>query len=167
VLTIELYAKYKQHYTDDEICKIADCTRKELKAFKEHHRILMPSMIPDHLLKKAKALDIHPDTVLWRMKNKRWTMYDACTTPKETPVLTKEQFDEAKSKYGLHPSTIYRRMERGMSMEEALTTPNTHHKRKSLQRFMQELTMSELMERFQETGEDVSVYEFIEDLRKS
>jgi hypothetical protein len=167
MLTLELYAKYKKNFSDDQICKIAECSRKELAAFKAQHRILTPSLIPEHLLKKAKDLDIHPDTILWRMKNKKWSLEEACTIPKETPTLTSEQVKEAKEKYGLHPSTIYRRMERGMSLEEALTTPNTYHKRKSLHRFMQELTMSELMGKFQEANKEVSVYEFIEELRNS
>jgi hypothetical protein len=167
-----LYAKYKkQSYTDDQICILADISRSDLANFKDKHRLVTLRLIPEHLIKKAESLGIHPDTVMWRIKNKRWSVEEACTTLKETPIVTTEALDKAKKKFGLHPSTIYRRMARGMGLEEALNTPSKAKrgreiKKKNLPTFMREMKMSYLVKIYREKYKDMSVYEFLEELRK-
>lgn len=157
MLTPTLYKIYKiRGYTDQQICTLARVKRSELKKFK-------PS-IPAHLMKKAEQLGLHQDTVKWRMRVKHWTAEQACTTPKETTV-TMEQLKEAKRKLGLAPSTIYRRIARGMEVEQALTTPSRRKKRPSTTAYMQNMSMKELVKKYKR--EDVSVYEFIEGLRNA
>jgi hypothetical protein len=162
MLTQELYKTYKARgYTDQQICRLAGIKRSELAKFKPK-----PVEIPSHLMKKAQELGIHPDTVKWRMEVKHWTAEQACTTPKEESTVTMEQLKKAKRKYGLAPSTIYRRIARGMDVEQALTTPSNRKKRPSTTAYMQNMSMRELVKKYRYgKNADVSVYEFIEGLR--
>jgi hypothetical protein len=163
-----MYDRYKKRgYTDDQICILEDISRNDLAKFKDKHRILTARMIPDHLLKKAESLGIHPDTVIWRMKHKKMDMWEACTTPKEEKTVTQTQLDEAKEKYGLAASTIYRRIKKGMSVEDALNTPNNYHTTKSLPKFLQDIKMSDLVKLYRQNKKDVSVFEFVEELRRN
>lgn len=126
MLTQRLYNTYKARgYTDEQVCTLAGVPRSALKKFKPKK-----NDVPPELMKKAADLGIHPDTVKWRMDNKHWTAEVACTTPKDESTVTMEQLREAKRKYGLHPSSIYRRLERGMDLEQALTTPSIRKKKR-------------------------------------
>ena len=169
MLTLTLYKTYKARgYSDQQICRLAGVTRSDLRKFKPKTVKPEPEKIPFHLMKKAKELGLHPDTVRWRMENKHWTAEQACTTPKEDSTVTMEQLKEAKKKLGLAPSTIYRRIDRGMDLEQALTTPSNRKKRPSTTAYMQNMSMKELVKEYKKGNDkEVSVYEFIEGLRNA
>lgn len=124
MITKELYITYKARgYSDQQIILLTGCTKKDLKKFKTY---TTRKEIPAPLMAKAKELGLHPDTVRWRMDVKHWSVEKACTEPKEEPRFTMEQLKKAP----VHPTTVYRRVEKGWDPERALTEQSSRKKKR-------------------------------------
>jgi hypothetical protein len=166
-LTKALYLAAKQDKKRDwEIRLDYGLTKEELQEFKQKEGLLRKP-IPQHLRQQAQELGLSKDAVYWRMEVKGWTMEEACTTPKDKPLVTQKQLKQARKKHGLTPSTIYRRINRGWTVEAALNTPNLYKNRKDIQAFMRSMTMDELIKAYRKKKQpDVSVFQYIEELRE-
>ncbi|CAM3734107.1 hypothetical protein [Mesobacillus zeae] len=123
MLTRKLYKLYRrQGYNDKQIMILADCTRRDIR----HVREAFEKEIPKHLLDKAKALGLSSDAVKWRISVKKWSAEEACTIPKQEKAFTMEELNNAK----VHPATVYKRIARGWSRDQALNTPGRREKKR-------------------------------------
>jgi hypothetical protein len=130
LLTKELYLKYRSRkLTDKQISRAVDVNLSKLRRLKIEWGITLGLKIPPDLKEKADALGLHQDTIRYRMKHMEMTLEEACTTPNMKKRISYELLQEAKEKHGIHPSTVYRRMDRGYSLEDALK-PNIYNAKK-------------------------------------
>lgn len=164
-LTKTIYREEKSSGKNDwEIRLDYKMSKEELQQFKIKNRLTRPK-IPDDLLAKSQELGITKDAVFYRYMVKGWSLEEACSTPKDIPLISTKKLKKACKELSINPTTIYRRIERGWDVEKALTTPNEYHHKKSVTKKARALTMKRLIDLYNEKKKPrQTVFEYLKEL---